>query len=341
MVTIGEGRTALMFNNTTSCQIDILSLGELVMDMYPRLPGARSGIPDDFTPEPGGANANVAVATSKLGARSAFIGKIGSDPHGEALTRVLNKNGVKTNGLCVDSIHPTTQVFLTPSEGSPKRYKFNRVGGADLFLQQDDLDLDMIRSAAVLHLTSLMLVSEPTRSTQLKAIEVARESGGLISFDVNHRPGLWPDKTEALFHIRSMVRNCDILKVNETELEILTGTRDPGKGMSVLLAEGVNLVAVTLGEKGCHFATLDTCGYIPAYKVSGMDPLGCGDAFTAAMLVKILEAKKTISNLLNTDLVGIFRFANAAGALTSTGQGAISSFPERPAVDELISRSQH
>jgi sugar/nucleoside kinase (ribokinase family) len=138
-----------------------------------------------------------------------------------------------------------------------------------------------------------------------------------------------------------LVRSCDILKVNENELEILSGTRDPGKGIPLLLAEGVSLVAVTLGENGCHFATFDTCGYIPAYKVTDMDPLGCGDAFTAAMLVKILEAKKNILNLLNTDLVGIFRFANAAGALTSTGQGAISSFPERPAVDELISRSQH
>jgi len=70
-----------------------------------------------------------------------------------------------------------------------------------------------------------------------------------------------------------------------------------------------------------------------------MDPLGCGDAFTAGMLVKIWEEKKDISHLLNADLVRIFRFANAAGALTSTGQGAISSFPERTAVDELISQS--
>jgi sugar/nucleoside kinase (ribokinase family) len=134
-----------------------------------------------------------------------------------------------------------------------------------------------------------------------------------------------------------MVRNCDILKVNENELEILTGTRDPVKGLPILLPEGVNLVAVTLGEKGCHFATKETCGLIPAYKVINIDPLGCGDAFTTGMLVKILEAKKPISHLLNTDLVGIFRFANAVGALTSTRQGAISSFPERPAVEELIS----
>jgi sugar/nucleoside kinase (ribokinase family) len=227
---------------------------------------------------------------------------------------------------------------LTPSEGSPKRFKFNRVSGADLLLQQDDVDLEMIRSAAVLHLTSLMLISEPSRSAQLKAIKVARESGGLISFDVNHRPGLWPDKNEALLHIRSLVSTCDILKVNETELEILTGTQDPGKGIPVLLAEGVNLVAVTLGEKGCYYATKETYGYIPAYKIIDVDPLGCGDAFTAGMLVKILEEKKSISHLLNDDLLRVFRFANAVGALTSTRQGAISSLPKRSEVDQLISK---
>ncbi len=228
---------------------------------------------------------------------------------------------------------------MTPSEHSPKRFKFNRVSGADLLFRQDDLDLDLIRSAAVLHLTSLLLVSEPSRSAQWEAVKAAQENGGLISFDVNHRPGLWQEKTEALSRIRSLIRSCDILKVNERELELLTGSQDPKQGVSLLLAEGVKLVAVTLGENGSYFGTSEYTGFVPTCKILAVDPLGCGDAFTAGMLVKILEAQKNISCLKREDLENIFRYANAVGALTATKRGAISSLPERSEVDKLVSRT--
>jgi sugar/nucleoside kinase (ribokinase family) len=318
--------------------INIVSLGEIVMDLYP---SKNKGLADElgsFIPEPGGANANVAAAAAKLGTSSAMIGKVGRDNYGQSIIDTLTQVGVDTRGLRVDDKLPTTLLRIAEPEAGSFRYRFKREGGADLALSVKDLDEEMIKSASILHCCSLLLTKEETRKTQYKAIELVKNSGGLISVDVNHRPGLWPDKNDALIHIQSLVRICDILKVNETELEILTGTRDPGKGIPVLLAEGVNLVAVTLGEKGCQFATKETCGFIPAYKVIEVDPLGCGDAFTAGMLVKIVEEKKTISNLLNDDLVRIFKFANAVGALTSTRQGTISSFPERPEVEELISR---
>ncbi len=317
--------------------IDILSLGEIVMDMYPKLSSVRSGIPDDFIPEPGGANANVAVAASKLSARSAFIGKVGNDSSGDSLTRVLKTSGVETRGMRVDLEHPTTLVYLTASKDSHKQYKFNRVGGADLLLRETDLDLDLIRSIAVLHLTSLMLVSEPSRSAQWKAVKTAHENGGLISFDVNHRPGLWQEKSDALSQIRSLIRSCDILKVNEVELELLTGSSDPKHGIPLLLGAGVQLVAVTLGKKGSYYGTNEHSGYIDAFQVIDIDSLGCGDAFSAGILVKLLEVQKEISHLTRDDLEKIIQFANAVGALVSRGKGAISALPDRSSVDELIS----
>ncbi len=161
----------------------------------------------------------------------------------------------------------------------------------------------------------------------------------LISFDVNHRPGLWPDKNEALSQIRSVVSFCDILKVNEVELELLTGSRDPVQGVPLILAEGVDLVAVTLGERGSYFATMEHHGFIPAINLIEVDPLGCGDAFTAGILVEISKERKSIPNFSLDDLERIFRFSNAVGALASTSKGAISSFPERSLVEELISRT--
>jgi sugar/nucleoside kinase (ribokinase family) len=328
-----------MKQNQPLAQVDIVSLGEIVMDMYPKNPGTRLAVTEDYDPQPGGANANVAVAAARLATRSAFIGKVGQDAYGESLKGVLKASGVETRGLRTDPVHPTTQVYLTPTERSSKRFKFNRVGGADLLFGKDDLDLNLIRSATVLHLTSLFLVSEPSLSAQREAINAARDNGMLISFDVNHRPGLWEDKTEALSQIRSLIRSCDILKVNEFELELLTGTPDPKHGIPLLLAEGVKLVAVTHGKKGSYYGTKDHSGHNDGFQVIDIDSLGCGDAFSAGMLVKLLEIKKDISYLDQVDLETIFRFANAVGALASTVRGAISSMPMRSKVDELVSRT--
>ncbi len=211
-------------------KIDIVSVGEILIDMFPVEIGRKLGEVSAFYPKPGGASANVAVAAARLGAKSAFIGKVGNEAFGQVLIQTLAENGVETRGMRVDEKVRTTVVFIAMPDENNAEFIFFRNPGADLCLREDELDLGLLRNTKALHCGSLLLVDEPARSAQYAAVQAAREGGALISFDVNHRPGLWADKTHALEEIWKMVALADLLKVNERELHLLTGSNDPETG---------------------------------------------------------------------------------------------------------------
>jgi fructokinase len=234
--------------------------------------------------------------------------------------------------------HKDLAHLLTLEQGKPASYRFQRQFGADLLLWEQDLDKAMIQSTRVLLLSSLLLVSVPSWEGQWLAVEEAGRSGELVCFDLNHRPGLWPSESDAFVQLDAMLSCTDILKVNESELLLLTGTKDPSHGIPRLLERGVKLAAVTLGERGSYYGTQRIQGAVPAYRVDAVDPLGCGDIFTAALLVRLLEHNKNLIELTQAELEDCFRFANAAGALAATKRGTITAAPDRSEVEALLSK---
>lgn len=319
-------------------KIDIVSVGEILIDMFPVEIGRKLGEVSAFYPKPGGASANVAVAAARLGAKSAFIGKVGNEAFGQVLIQTLAENGVETRGMRVDEKVRTTVVFIAMPDENNAEFIFFRNPGADLCLREDELDLGLLRNTKALHCGSLLLVDEPARSAQYAAVQAAREGGALISFDVNHRPGLWADKTHALEEIWKMVAVADLLKVNERELHLLTGSNDPKTGARELLKHGVSLVAVTLGTEGSFFCTHKHHGMVPPFKVKTVDAIGCGDAFIAGLLSTLVKAPGRLSDLDSQTLTGCFTHANAVGAVTALSRGVIPALPSAAQVDDFIKK---
>ena len=91
--------------------MDILTIGEVLIDLTQTGKDAR-GIPQ-FAANPGGAPANLAVAAARLGAQTAFIGKVGADAFGRYLKEVLAENKVDVSGMAVDADHPTTMAVVS------------------------------------------------------------------------------------------------------------------------------------------------------------------------------------------------------------------------------------
>lgn len=321
-------------------KLDIVSLGEILIDMFPVEIGRKLGEVSAFYPKPGGACANVAVAAAKLGCRSAFIGKVGSDAFGDTLVRTLAQNGVETRGMCVDKKVRTTVVFIAMPDENTAEFIFFRNPGADLCLRADELDHDLLQNTKALHCGSLTLVDEPARSAQFAAVEIARQNSALISFDVNHRPNLWQDENEALKQIWRMIDFVDLIKINEVELELLTRTSDPAYGAKVLLQKGIKLVAVTLGMKGSYFCSTSFQGHIPPFVVKTVDAIGCGDAFIAGLLSRLVEISDNQLNLNAAQLKECFKFANAVGAITALNRGVIPALPTAAQVTDFIMNYQ-
>jgi fructokinase len=313
--------------------MDIVSLGELLIDMFPAETGKRLTEVSAFIPKPGGAPANVAVAAARLGAASAFIGKVGQDFFGEMLRDVLKREGVETRGMRFDPDARTTLALIAQPTTDNNEYIFYRNPGADQCLRPEELDVELLSRTRALHIGSISLTDEPSRSATFEAVRLAKQNHAYISFDVNYRPALWSSRDDALTQIDAMLPNADLIKVNEGELELLTQTGDLEKGSALLLERGPELVITTLGERGSYYCSKRATGYANAYRVEAIDATGCGDAFMGALLTQLVSHD---TQSIDAHLEEAMQFANAAGAITSTRRGAIPAMPTAAEIREFL-----
>jgi fructokinase len=282
----------------------------------------------------------VAVAAARLGAQAAFIGKVGDDPFGLHLRDVLATEGVQTVGMRFDAEVRTTMNLLAQPDADHYDCLFYRNPGADTRLRADELDRALIGAAKAFHIGSLSLTDEPARSATFEAVRLARAAGALVSYDVNYRPTLWARPEDAVAQARAMIPLSDLVKVNEGELLLLSGTPDPEAGSGVLLALGPGLVVVTLGPAGSCFRTAAGFGTLPSFRVNTVDATGCGDAFIAGLLWQLVSGGRIWRGALATDgLAQMLRYANAVGALTATRQGVIPSLPTAAQVERFLAKS--
>ncbi|MCJ7715187.1 MAG: PfkB family carbohydrate kinase [Anaerolineales bacterium] len=325
-------------------EFDVVTLGELLIDMFPGKIGVRIGEVESFTPKPGGAPANVAVAASRLGLNTAFIGKVGEDHFGTYLKGVLDEERVNTRGLCFDPDARTTMAIIAMPDENTAEFVFYRNPGADQCLTIDDLDLGLLKSTKILHICSVSLTDEPARSATYEAVRVARKAGALVSYDVNYRPSLWKDPAQALTEAATMMKEVNLVKVNEEEAALLTGMDglDPTDLVQVesaaltLLRKGPEIVVVTLGAEGSYFQISNGGAYVPPFKVEAIDAVGCGDAFMAGLLTKLVGQDDWKRNNSPDDIYEFLRYANAVGALTSLKRGAIPAMPDRKEVEDFL-----
>ena len=320
--------------------MDIVCLGEMLIDMFPAELGRRLVEVSAFRPKPGGAPANVAVAAARLGARSAFIGKVGDDAFGHYLVDVLGQQGVDTRGMRFDEKARTTMAFIAMPDENTAEFVFYRNPGADMLLRADELDRQLLGETRAFHFGSISLIEEPSRSATVEAVYIARQAGALISFDVNYRPSLWNSPTEAHDRIMAMMPYVNLVKVNEVELALLAGSEDLDAASKTLLEQGPDLCVVTLGPKGSFFQVAEGGEHVPGFAVHTVDATGCGDAFTAALLCQLVGSADWRDQLSPAQLRKILRYANAAGALTAQTLGVIPALPTAAQVDEFLTQYQ-
>ena len=307
--------------------MDIVTLGEMLIDMFPGQLGLNLIKVPAFHPKPGGAPANVAVAAARLGKKSAFIGKVGDDAFGQFLVDTLAEEGVETRGMRLDQTARTTMAFIAMPDEHTAEFLFYRNPGADMLLRSDELDQALLRQTRAFHFGSISLIDEPSRSATIEATRIARDADALISFDVNYRPSLWPTADDPAAVIKEMLPEVDLVKVNENELDFLTGSKALNSGSRTLLDCGPALCVVTLGADGSYFNTAAGDGRIPPFPVKTVDSVGCGDAFTAGLLSRLVSTAKWREQLIPVRLSEILRYANAVGALTAQKQGVIPALP--------------
>ncbi len=310
---------------------DITALGELLIDFTPC--GISEAGMKIFEQNPGGAPANVLTAAGNFGAKTAFIGKVGKDMHGEFLKETLEKYNIETKGLIMDEKVFTTLAFVSLNEKGERTFSFARKPGADTCLTKEEVNLEFIKDCKIFHFGSLSLTDNPSKEALLYALEKAREMNKIISYDPNYRPLLWENKDTAVKEMRAVIKYADIMKISDEETELLTGYKEPEKAALKLIEQGVSLVFVTLGSEGSFLRTKDFQITVKSKKCNVVDTTGAGDAFWGAILYKLTERKNSVFQITEEEGKEYLKFANTTAGICVEKRGAI---PAMPSLEEVL-----
>ncbi|WP_427043079.1 carbohydrate kinase [Fusobacterium sp. SB021] len=310
---------------------DITALGELLIDFTPC--GMSEAGMKIFEQNPGGAPANVLAAAGNFGAKTAFIGKVGKDMHGEFLKETLKKYNIETKGLIMDEKVFTTLAFVSLNEKGERTFSFARKPGADTCLTKEEVNLELIKECKIFHFGSLSLTDNPSKEALLYALEKAKEMNKIISYDPNYRPLLWENRDIAVKEMRDVVKYADIMKISDEETELLTGCKEPEKAASKLIEQGVSLVFVTLGSEGSFLKTKDFQIRVKSKKCNVVDTTGAGDAFWGAILYKLAERENSVFQISEKEGAEYLEFANIAAGICVEKRGAI---PAMPSLEDVL-----
>ncbi len=322
---------------------DVVSLGELLIDM------TMNGLSPQgnalYEANPGGAPCNLLAMLEKLGHKAAFIGKVGEDIFGHELKAVLEEVGIDAQGLVIDPKVRTTLAFVKTFEDGDRDFSFYRNPGADMMLKKSDVNRDLIRSARIFHFGTLSMTHEPAREATLFALEEAKKSGTIISFDPNIREPLWDSMEDAREQVLKGLAYCDVLKISDNEIQWLTGKKDYTEGAEWILERfEIALITVSLGRNGSmafYKENPSKAGYTkitaaPFLQEHTIETTGAGDTFGGCILHFVLQ--KGLQGLTEADLTEMLTFANAAASIVTTRRGALRVMPSLHEIMDLIGK---
>ncbi|AVD64755.1 aminoimidazole riboside kinase [Serratia sp. CY49633] len=296
-------------------------LGDAVIDLVPENANG-------YLKCPGGAPANVAVGIARLGGDSAFIGRVGQDSFGAFLQRVLSDEGVDIGHMRPDPEHHTSTVVVDLDLQGERSFTFMVQPSADLFLQPDDLPV--FQRGEWLHLCSIALSQEPSRSAAFTAMERIRAAGGRVSFDPNIREEVWRQPEALRPCLQKALLLADVVKLSREELAFISHLDDLENAIRWMMQTyPLRLLLVTLGGDGVCVHDGQRLRHFHAPSIVPVDTTGAGDAFVAGLLAALARLHELPQE---AQWPAVIAQAQACGALATTAKGAMTALPR---ADEL------
>jgi len=284
--------------------LDVVGIGEVLIDFVGTEPGSYVDVPA-FQKCFGGAPMNTIVGVARLGQKSGAITAVGEDPFGKFLIHELQRNGVDTSQV---------KPWVT--------------GTADSSLSIEDIDLDYISEAKILHVSGFSLSQNPSRRSIFSAVKHARSSGVHVSFDPTLRLDVWNSTGTIRRIYGKMLKMSNIATFSQEEANFIFGTSNPEKAARKAFRYGVEIVGIKMGAKGAFLQKrTDEKSMLPAFKVRAVDTTGAGDGWNAGLLVGLIKG---------WDLHICLSVANAVGALVVTKHGAITALPYKHELERFL-----
>ncbi len=296
-------------NNRMDQKADVVVIGRVCIDLYPEQFGVGLEEITSFSKSIGGSATNVAVAAAQLGNSVRLISRVGDDPFGEYAKNEIARLGVDNTGITavagMKSVLTFCEVF--PPDNFPL-YIYREPTAPDMYINGDELPLDLIAKSPIFWATATGLSKEPTQSAHIMAWEKRGRKPNTI-LDLDYRPMFWKDEDQAHQAVSTALDHVTVTVGNLEECRVAVGETDPDRATEALLDRGVELAIVKMGPEGVMARTRTQRVESKPIPVDVINGLGAGDAFGGALCHALLRGMSLQETL---DL------ANAAGALVAT-----------------------
>ncbi len=276
--------------------------------------------------KPGGAPMNVAYHLRKFGIDSRMISRVGADELGNQLTQLLDGWSIPAHYCPADREHGTGKVNAQVLPNNEMSYTIMQPVAWD-FIEWNEGQARLVRESDAFVFGSLVTRDETSRKTLYKLIEEAK----FKVFDINLRPPFYSQEV-----LEYLLGKCDLLKLNENELALLSQWYPAGSDMEEncvrFLQKKFNIdeVIVTKGSEGATYYTLTESCSFPGYQVTVKDTVGSGDSFLAAFLAKKIQGATPAEGM---------KYAAALGAFVASHEGACPAY-EIEQLNEFINHKE-
>ncbi len=279
---------------------------------FPR-PG-ETVIGSQFRIRQGGKGANQAVAASRLGGEVCFIAKVGNDNYGDSAVRGFLADNIQTDYVFRDDELSTGVAIITINNQGQNTIIVDPGANQQLSSQ------DIAKSIKEIETCSFILIQ---LEIPIAVVEHIIELAVQLQKKVILNPAPATRLKKDVYH------KVYLTTPNETEASLLTGVNvndalSVSKAADIFLADGVENVIITLGDKGAYFKNKSQEFHIPANKVKVSDTTAAGDVFNGALAVSLTEGKNWKQSI---------SFASHAASISVSRFGAQSSIPFRHEVD--------
>lgn len=347
--------------------VDIVCLGESMVTFVPTAPGRLADVPS-FVRRIGGAESNVACALAASGHSAKWVGRVGADGFGEHLVAAIAAYGVDTSAVQRDPQRPTGIYFRTAGDRAADAHEvlYYRTGSAASAMSRSTVRDGDVWAGRILHLSGITAALSADCLALMRDLTTRRPGRPLVSFDVNHRPGLWRDVAGPAV-LLDLARGADIVFVGEDEAAEAWGVRGADAIREALREPDVLVVkrgaqgAVVYDRCAEPFPTPplpggDMCGsaawgapppdpsasntggaeegpgpdtvtHAPAPRVEVVAHVGAGDAFAAGFLSATLRGLPAHDRL---------RHGHLMAAATLTVDADLALPPARAYADRLV-----
>jgi len=312
--------------------IDVACIGILVADVIAKpvdsipKPGLLERI-DSIAIYSGGCAMSAGIDMSKIGLRTAVLGKVGNDSFGSFLCGELEKYNVETAGIAIDrNIQSSASVVISASNGERS---FLHVVGANGTFCYDDINWDIIEDSRIVFVAGTMLMDAFDGADCARVLKKCKEMGKTTVLDT-----AWDSKGRWMNVLKPCMPYIDVFMPSIDEaIELAGGEKDPAKIADIFFDLGVRQVVIKLGSQGCYLReTKEAEGVvIPCFKVKAVDTTGAGDSFCAGFLSGMAKG-------LSFTECG--RFANAVGAHCVQAMGASTGIRSYEEIQEFIRKQE-